>query len=72
MTRLEANLALLEHLRAYLLACPDLRFGQALVNLDVLKLKRYGDDLVAEDPYYEEPQSMLYRVKANLAQLNLD
>jgi hypothetical protein len=61
--RKQANLELLEHLQAYLLAHPDLRFGQALVNLGILKLKQCGDDLVVEDPYSEEPQTMLRRVQ---------
>lgn len=68
MTRHQANMTLLEILKGYLTDNPDIRFGQALVNLNALE-----DDFMAtktqvwgrvyKDPFYEEPQETLKRVK---------
>lgn len=66
MNRQRANLELLELLRGYFLRHPDIRFGQALLNLDVLQMRELGEDFVVADPYHEEPHVTLQRVQAAL------
>jgi len=60
MTRQKANSEILNRLYQYITDNPDIRLGQALVNLDVLVmlpgLQTY------RDPFYEEPDIMLARV----------
>lgn len=46
-----ANLQILEHLRDYVLAHPDIRFGQMLANTRII---RYDDENNVIDPFYEE------------------
>ena len=59
--RQAANLELLRTLEAYLMAYPGMRLGQALMNLDILV--KSPDSYDVSDPFYEEPQSMLERVR---------
>jgi hypothetical protein len=44
---------------------PDLRFGQALIDLKVLKTVDVANVPVVEDPFYEEPEVMLKRMLFN-------
>lgn len=71
MTRLESNLEILRRLETYLKTWPDMRFGQALINLDILTytdiVSEQNDGTavlhsVIEDPFYEEPAAMLKRM----------
>lgn len=55
MTRKEANLELLRKLKHYFEMNPEIRFGQALLNLEVIK----GDD---SKIFYEEPTDALNRM----------
>lgn len=59
--RQEANLRLLEIIQDYLEKYPSLRFGQALINLNILE-PTDNTDLV-KDPYYTEPMAMLERIR---------
>ena len=61
--RESANKALLATLGAYLEAHPQIRFGQALVNLGIIQydVTDYGDCKVI-DPFNEEPVDMLARI----------
>ena len=56
MTRLEANAEIIKILLEIMDKNPDLRFGQLLSNLEV----------VLEDPFYEESEITLNRVKRNV------
>ena len=59
--RQEANLRLLEIIQDYLEKYPSLRFGQVLVNLNILEPT--DNTAVVKDPYYDEPMAMLDRIK---------
>lgn len=59
--RQEANLRLLEIIQAYLEKYPSLRFGQALINLNILEPT--DDTNLVKDPYYTEPMAMLERIQ---------
>ncbi|WP_133161743.1 hypothetical protein [Deinococcus koreensis] len=65
-SRLDANHALLELLLEAIDTMPDQRFGQLLVNLDILKLD--GDNRPV-DPYDEEPTITLRRAQRRWQQL---
>lgn len=57
MTRQEANFQILNMLGTIIGKYPDIRFGQALVNLDIIQLARLSNgDMVAKDPFYEESE----------------
>ena len=64
-SRESANKELLATLGAYLAAHPQVRFGQALVNLGIVQLIRDPasfDITGAKDPFYEESVDMLKRI----------
>lgn len=63
MTRKEANMLLLEILKDYLTQNTDIRFGQALINLGLVR-QEIDDSIIpiTIDPYNEEPQETLLRV----------
>lgn len=60
LTRKEANWELLNMLSVYLMANPEIRFGQALTNLRIVEGK---DSFDWKNHFYEEPADMLARVK---------
>lgn len=60
MTRLEINLLILERLTEYIKNNPDMRFGQALVVLDILDNSFIGKDAV-NNIFYEESVDIQYR-----------
>jgi hypothetical protein len=62
MTRLEANLQILEVISTFAQQNPDLRFSQILYALDVIEGKR--------DDFYTESETTLAMVKEALAELN--
>jgi len=68
MSRLKANLEILDKLNAYFTGHPDIRFHQGLWNLDIIKgtMDDYGDivceDRYNEDRYNEEPVDTLKRM----------
>lgn len=55
------NRAVLVYISDLVQSCPDWRFGQILSNLDILKR---DEDSQLCDPFYEEPDETLGRVKA--------
>lgn len=65
MNRLEANIEILIKLLKLVKKHPDLRFGQILVNADIIKLVPSDNKLLAEDPFYEEPEVILNRMSKN-------
>lgn len=71
MTRQEYNLLIVEKLRELIYKYPDLRFGQILVNSEVIQLEEVlleGERqtvLKGIDPFYEEPEFTWERVKNN-------
>lgn len=62
-SRGRANKELFTTLGAYLAAHPQIRFGQALVNLGIVQydVTDYGDCKVI-DPFHEESMDMLKRI----------
>ena len=71
MTRQEYNLLIVEKLRELVNKYPDLRFGQILVNSEVIQLEEVlleGERqtvLKGIDPFYEEPKFTWERMKNN-------
>ena len=63
-TRQECNLEIINRLRDYILSHPDIRFGQALVNLNILNIvyDSLGENPIVSDPYYEESVQTLKRM----------
>jgi hypothetical protein len=59
------NKLILETLSKLIEKYPDLRFGQILVNADIITYKNDYDEMVPRDPYYEEPEVTLERMKNN-------
>jgi hypothetical protein len=71
MTRQEYNLLIVEKLKELIYKYPDLRFGQILVNSEVIQLEEVlleGERqtvLKGIDPFYEEPEFTWERMKNN-------
>ena len=57
------NLQICELLKNYLLAYPDMRFGQALANMSVIEYDRTKLTPEVIDPFFEESADTLERVK---------
>ena len=53
MTRQKANHAIMAQLKAYLDTFPDMRFGQALMNLGIITQDQGG---LVNDPFYTESE----------------
>lgn len=54
------NHKILEAIQEYIDKYPEIRFGQALVNLGIIK---YDSGNVIRDPFYEEPCETLCHMK---------
>ena len=65
MERQKYNKLILETLSKLIDKYPDLRFGQILVNAEIITYKNDYDEMVPRDPYYEEPEVTLERMKNN-------
>jgi len=65
MNRKLYNTAIVEKLKELINKYPDLRFGQILVDADIIKIVHCNDKPFAKDPYYEEPEVMWERMKNN-------
>lgn len=52
--RLKVNITILRLLEEYLRHYPDMRFGQALVNLNIVEKDK--------DPFYDEPGDTIERM----------
>ena len=63
-TRQECNLEIINRLKDYILSHSDIRFGQALVNLNILNIvyDSLGENPIVSDPYYEESIQTLKRM----------
>lgn len=63
--RQKANFELIRKLSELAIAYPDQRFGQILVNLDIIQYQRDPasfDVIGVKDPFYEESVDILNRV----------
>jgi len=65
MERQKYNKLILETLSKLVEKYPDLRFGQILVNCNIIVYKNDYDKVVPIDPFYEEPEITWNRVKDN-------
>ena len=65
MKRQKYNKLILEILSKLVEKYPDLRFGQILVNAEIITYKNDYDEMVPRDPYYEEPEVTWERMKNN-------
>ena len=65
MERQKYNKLILEILSKLVEKYPDLRFGQILANAEIITYKNDYDEMVPRDPYYEEPEVTLERMKNN-------
>lgn len=65
MERQKYNKLILETLSKLVEKHPDLRFGQILVNTEIIELQIMGDRLMAVDPFNEEPEFTWERMKNN-------
>lgn len=62
MNRQDYNKVIVQLLFDKIMAEPDLRFGQILIDLKVLKTVDIANVPVVEDPFYEEPKVTLKRM----------
>lgn len=58
--RYSANMEILDILKKYLTTYKDIRFGQALFNLNIL------DNSIFDYFYYQEPKFLLRKIKENI------
>lgn len=67
MERQKYNKLILERLSKLVDKHPDLRFGQILVNSDIIQFTKddKGFPLAVKDPYFEEPEVTWERMKIN-------
>ena len=67
MERQKYNKLILERLSKLVDKYPDLRFGQILVNSDIIQFTKddKGFPLAVKDPYFEEPEVTWERMKIN-------
>lgn len=65
MSRQDYNKIILQLIADKIMMEPDLRFGQILIDLKVLKTVNIANVPVVEDPFYEEPKVMLKRMLFN-------
>lgn len=65
MKRQDYNKVILQLIADKVMMEPDLRFGQILIDLKVLKTVDVANVPVVEDPFYEEPKTTLKRMLFN-------
>ena len=63
MERQKYNKLILETLSKLVEKYPDLRFGQILVDCNIIVYKNDYDKVVPIDPFYEEPEITWKRMK---------
>lgn len=65
MTRLKYNYEILEIITLAIQKCPDMRFGQILANLNIIKYEQntYDDSVITLDPFNVESDKMLKDIK---------
>jgi hypothetical protein len=63
--RLESNRVILDILKNYIEEYPDMRFSQALFNLNIIRTEVVDDDEISiVDDYYLEPWDLLSKMEA--------
>ena len=65
MARLKCNYEILEIITIAIQKCPDMRFGQILANLNIIKYEQntYDDSIITLDPFNVESDKMLKDIK---------
>lgn len=65
MARLKCNYEILEIITLAIQKCPDMRFGQILANLNIIKYEQntYDDSVITLDPFNVESDKMLKDIK---------
>lgn len=65
MKRLKCNYEILEIITLAIQKCPDMRFGQILANLNIIKYEQntYDDSVITLDPFNVESDKMLKDIK---------
>lgn len=63
MTRKEYNKQILDLISKYIDQHPNQRFGQILVNLNIIQISPKGEII---DPFYEESQTTFEMVKLSM------
>ena len=67
--RQNANLHILNKLHDYFLAYPDIRFGQALANLNIIEYDRTKLTPEVIDPFFEESADILEKVNKTIEKI---
>ena len=67
--RQKANLQILNKLYDYFLAYPDIRFGQALANLNIIEYDRTKLTPEVIDPFFEESADILEKVNKTIEKI---
>ena len=67
--RQKANLQILNKLNDYFLAYPDIRFGQALANLNIIEYDRTKLTPEVIDPFFEESADILEKVNKTIEKI---
>lgn len=68
--RQESNLQILDILKMYVMKYPDIRFGQALSNLNIIEYN-YSDVMPkTQDPFHDESIDILERVENTFRTIN--
>lgn len=65
MNRQEYNRKIISKLTELVKLYPDLRFGQLLVNTDIIIYRNDYDEMVVEDPFNEESEVTWKRMRDN-------
>ena len=67
--RQKANLQILNKLHDYFLAYSDIRFGQALANLNIIEYDRTKLTPEVIDPFFEESSDILEKVNNTIEKI---
>ena len=68
--RQKANLQILNKLHDYFLEFPDIRFGQALANLNIIEYDRTKLTPEVIDPFFEESVDTLEKVNNTIEKIS--
>ena len=67
--RQKANLQILNKLHDYFLEFPDIRFGQALANLNIIEYDKSKLTPEVIDPFFEESSDILEKVNNTIEKI---
>ena len=70
--RQKANVQILKKLHDYFIAYPDIRFGQALANLNIIEYDRTKLTPEVIDPFFEESADILEKVNKIVAAVGIN